>query len=374
MNKLFKSLCTILIFFTSQIYSQITITQADFNALFPIGASENSFADTNAVSVNIGNPGGNNTWDFSSYVPDFSMMINYISPAGTPVAAAFPLSNVVGYSTRTFMSDDTTTVTLESWNYYSTGTPSLEYGSYSESNFVTPNTQGVFETAIIHYPPFNEYDFPVTFLKTWSRTDSTESESSVNGVPTGFVSVVKSDFNYTIDAWGTLLLPDGGSYPALRLREDETTTTYFSGFPISTDLSTTYSFITKTGESFSVLADAVNPPNSGTIMGTIGWSDNSVTDVEEVSGITPTEFSISQNYPNPFNPSTLIEYSLTTESFVDLKVYDILGNEVAVLVNEEQNAGAYRANFNASGLASGLYIAKITAGNFSKSIKMTLLK
>jgi type IX secretion system substrate protein len=374
MNKIFKALFTILIFSTSHIYSQITITQADFNALFPIGASENSFADTNVVSVNIGNPGGNNTWDFSGYVPDFTMTINYISPAGTPVATAFPSSNVVGYFTRTFMSDDTTTITSESWSYYSTGTPSLEYGSYSENNFVTPNTQGTIETAIIHYPPFNEYDFPVTFTKTWSRTDSTETESSFNGVPTGFVSVIKSVINYNIDAWGTLMLPDGGSYPALRLREDETSTTYFSGFPISTIMSTTYSFITKTGESFSVLADMVNPPNSGSIMGTIGWSDNSVTDVEEITGITPTEFSLSQNYPNPFNPSTLIEYSLTTESFVDLKVYDILGNEVAVLVNEEQNAGTYRANFNAAGLASGLYIAKINAGNFTQSIKMTLLK
>ena len=236
MNKIFKALFTILIFSTSHIYSQITITQADFNALFPIGASENSFADTNAVSVNIGNPGGNNTWDFSGYVPDFTMTINYISPAGTPVASAFPLSNVVGYFTRTFMSDDTTTITSESWNYYSTGTPSLEYGSYSENNFVTPNTQGTIETAIIHYPPFNEYDFPVTFTKTWSRTDSTETESSFNGVPTGFVSVIKSVINYNIDAWGTLILPDGGSYPALRLREDETSTTYFSGFPISTIL------------------------------------------------------------------------------------------------------------------------------------------
>jgi hypothetical protein len=374
MNTNFKILFTILFFSAAHIYSQITITQTDFNALFPIGASENSFADTNAVSVNIGNPGGNNTWDFSGYIADYTMSINYINPAGTPAAAAFPLSNVAGYSTRTFMSDDTTTITSESWNYYSTGTPSLEYGSYSENNFVTPNTQGVLETATIHFPPFNEYDFPVTFSKIWSRTDSTRSESAFNSVPTGFVSVLKSVINYNIDAWGTLLLPDGGSYPALRLREDETTTTYFPGFPISTDMSTTYSFITKTGESFSVLADVDVAPNSGTIMGTIGWSDNSVTSVEEISGITPSEFGLSQNYPNPFNPTTLREYSLTTESFVAVKIYDVLGNEVAVLVNEEQHAGIYRANFNAAGLASGLYFAQINAGDFSKSIKMTLLK
>jgi hypothetical protein len=144
MNKLFKTLLTILIFSTSQIYSQITITQADFNALFPIGASENSFADTNAVSVNIGNPGGNNTWDFSGYVPDYACRSIILAPPELLLPPLFHYPMLLDISTRTFMSDDTTTITSESWSYYSTGTPSLEYGSYSENNFVTPNTQGMF--------------------------------------------------------------------------------------------------------------------------------------------------------------------------------------------------------------------------------------
>ena len=88
----------------------------------------------------------------------------------------------------------------------------------------------------------------------------------------------------------------------------------------------------------------------------------------------PQNFDITQNYPNPFNPATKIEYSIPEESFVQLKVYDILGNEVATIVDQEQNAGTYRLDFNAKNLASGLYIAKLQAGNYTKSIKMTLLK
>jgi hypothetical protein len=96
-------------------------------------------------------------------------------------------------------------------------------------------------------------------------------------------------------------------------------------------------------------------------------------DVEQISGL-PREFNLSQNYPNPFNPSTNIEYSISEQTFVELKIFDILGNEVAELVNEEQSAGTYRTDFSGAELSSGMYIAKLQAGNYIKSIKMTLMK
>jgi len=84
-----------------------------------------------------------------------------------------------------------------------------------------------------------------------------------------------------------------------------------------------------------------------------------------------------QNYPNPFNPTTVINYSIPnvgTPLLVLLKVYDVLGNEVAVLVNEKQQSGSYSIKFDASKFASGMYIAKLYAGNFTKIIKMNLVK
>ncbi|MGB5287230.1 MAG: T9SS type A sorting domain-containing protein, partial [Ignavibacteriaceae bacterium] len=99
-----------------------------------------------------------------------------------------------------------------------------------------------------------------------------------------------------------------------------------------------------------------------------------VVSVEKVNDLTPVDYILNQNYPNPFNPTTNIKYSIPQASFVQLIVYDILGNEVATLVNEEQTAGIYRADFNGEGLASGLYIAKLTVGNFIQTIKMSLLK
>jgi len=87
----------------------------------------------------------------------------------------------------------------------------------------------------------------------------------------------------------------------------------------------------------------------------------------------PKEFSIS-NYPNPFNPTTTINYQLPEAGFVTIKVYDILGKEVSVLVNETKQAGYYNVNFDAGSLTSGIYIYSIQSNNFAQSKKMLLIR
>ena len=88
----------------------------------------------------------------------------------------------------------------------------------------------------------------------------------------------------------------------------------------------------------------------------------------------PVNYQLNQNYPNPFNPSTTISYSIPKASFVTIKIYNILGNEVAALVNQEKPAGKYEINFNAIHLSSGMYIYKLSAGNFNEMKKMILMK
>lgn len=92
------------------------------------------------------------------------------------------------------------------------------------------------------------------------------------------------------------------------------------------------------------------------------------------NGTTPSSFKLSQNYPNPFNPVTTINFSIPKNEIVKIKVYDILGKEVATIVNEQMNAGTYNLTFDASKLSSGVYMYKITAGNFSDIKKMMLIK
>ncbi len=91
----------------------------------------------------------------------------------------------------------------------------------------------------------------------------------------------------------------------------------------------------------------------------------------------PFQFSLSQNFPNPFNPSTMIMYNLPSTAFVTLKVYNALGKEVAVLVNQNQNSGEHMEVFDIGktrGLASGVYFYRLTAGSLIQTRKMTLIK
>jgi photosystem II stability/assembly factor-like uncharacterized protein len=97
-------------------------------------------------------------------------------------------------------------------------------------------------------------------------------------------------------------------------------------------------------------------------------------DVVRVEVLNPNGYLLAQNYPNPFNPSTTIEFSVAGNEMVNLTVYNLLGEKVAELVNEVLSAGQYKVNFNAAGLASGIYIVKMTSGSFVESRKMNLLK
>ncbi|MBE2254730.1 MAG: T9SS type A sorting domain-containing protein [Ignavibacteria bacterium] len=95
---------------------------------------------------------------------------------------------------------------------------------------------------------------------------------------------------------------------------------------------------------------------------------------DNIENIIPQEYSLYQNFPNPFNPVTTISYQIPTDGIVNLKVYDILGKEVATLVSEMKRAGSYQVVFNGNNLASGIYFYKIKSGNFNQVKRMMLIK
>ncbi|GEM_PF-2688634 len=113
--------------------------------------------------------------------------------------------------------------------------------------------------------------------------------------------------------------------------------------------------------------------NTGGTSGNSNVISVTLVGIENKDGI-PTEFLLEQNYPNPFNPSTIISYKLPVSSFVSLKVYNCLGNEVEMLVNEYQQAGQYVKTFYGTSLPSGVYFYKLTAGNFVNTKKLILIK
>ena len=98
--------------------------------------------------------------------------------------------------------------------------------------------------------------------------------------------------------------------------------------------------------------------------------------IQPISTEIPLDFSLSQNYPNPFNPSTIIRFDIsgTSAAKTSLIVYDILGREVTVLVNEKLTPGGYEVDFDGSNLPSGVYYYKISTGDFSETKRMVLVK
>ena len=109
-----------------------------------------------------------------------------------------------------------------------------------------------------------------------------------------------------------------------------------------------------------------------------GWSIDkkagSALGVKQNSAFTPEKFQLNQNYPNPFNPATNIAFDVSIEQYITLKVYNVLGQEVATLVDQHLMPGSYQARFDGSNLSSGVYLYRLSAGAFSLTKSMLLIK
>jgi len=138
---------------------------------------------------------------------------------------------------------------------------------------------------------------------------------------------------------------------------------------ISND-TTIANFATVVSATQSSMPSFINVPAS---MAKVSSNTNGTTGVEN-NNVVPNEFNLLQNYPNPFNPSTTISFSLANTGFVNLVVFSITGEKVATLVNREYQSGNYTVEFNASNLPSGIYLYRLTAGNFVSTKKMILMK
>ena len=120
-------------------------------------------------------------------------------------------------------------------------------------------------------------------------------------------------------------------------------------------------------------SDTLAVPNAGNSTVTF-YLLNIPSSITQISSVAPVSFELSQNYPNPFNPVTNLEFGISKLTYVSLKIYDMLGEEVATLVNSNLVPGTYKYSFNASFLSSGIYYYKLSSNDYSVTRKMTLLK
>lgn len=332
-------------------FGQITITASDVTAQFAVGNTLSYHFDLLTTQVNVGAPGAS-SWDFSALRNDSTQTLTSVALSTVPSAIRNEFPNAT-YAMRTSLVFQGIPGTA--YQFFRLDTDLLNPG------FGARDATGLLILTSKNVPTELFYRLPSTLGTSWSTAFTTTV--ALNGQT---LSTTTHDARYVVDAYGPMAIRGGGVVQALRIRK----TDIINGNPVRS-----FIFLAQNGASVIITACDTSVI-SGTIQhcgSTIQWSSPVNTDVRTLEE-TPSHFTLEQNYPNPFNPSTTIRFGLPHESFVTLKVYNSLGQEVAELFSGSRPAGQYSVEWNAEGLASGIYYYRLVAGQFSATRKMMFLR
>jgi hypothetical protein len=370
--------------FTTALSQGITISASDVAAMFASGTTTTYRGDTLTTTADIGAPGAS-SWDFSALNTHTRMALQSVPPAGTPYftshfpAATHALSDTSFTYSFTYTGLGLVLLKGTGYNYMTLGTDLLDYGFKGTGNVYLAGSPYPAEGQWLRYPAAVYYKLPLELSTTW--TTSYVEVLSGSATIFGFPFAVGPDSTrhtivYTVEAYGSLIVPGSGAQDALRIRKVDTyATKSASSSAWSTDaVRVGYMILAKNGASVQFTAVDPNGPTSGTIgVTSVQWTSATPTSVQAVSTV-PGVFNLSQNYPNPFNPSTTIRFTLPSSQQVTLKVYNLLGAEVATLVNQTVEAGESSVRFDGAGLSSGMYLYKLQAGAMTQTRRMMLVK
>lgn len=344
-----------LLFFCQNSSAQITLTRSDWESVFGHGGIELVYTDATTPGpggtfpVDIGKSGGPNVYDFST------------RPfAGADTSLDFLVSQVPSLAAR--YPTDAIGVRIPG---RSAGAFEYVLFRFTDSAFQEVGHAETYPDRQLyrHYDPaLTAHPFPTTFGQSWPYTTTARETTYVGGSPTQVSSTAWSQ-NRSIDGYGILKLP-GHTFDCLRLRSAESQANGFKGFQ----------FLTREGV-FLEVQTRNSEPDTGMVMaeGVFYFIPASLVSVSDENG-SPGSFWLAQNYPNPFNPFTSIRFSLASRARCTLKIFDVLGRDVAVLVDRHLSAGEHRVDWHTAGLASGVYVYRLQAGNFVAARKLAVLK
>jgi len=348
-----KTIITFLIILSAQAsFSQLALT----NQYNPVPGDIDSYAICDTTNISQGPAGANQVWSFLNLTKIDTSDIHFVTSSSTPYSAQFTSSNTASTNDNS------------SYTYFTTSASNILFNGSGGPGLVVPYTD-----------PQLYMQYPFSFNSTF--TDNFGCSYIANGTPT----VRTGSTTVTGDAWGTINLPIGSFANALRIKYIITTKDSSNpGTPVVTITTNTsyvwmvpgkkypvfeivYSTLTFNGILFASLKTVNYNPRSAPI------------GIQQISSEVPQDFSLGQNYPNPFNPSTKIKFEIPSGSnsrtdMVSLIIYDILGKQIKTLVSQQLQPGTYEVDFEGSGLPSGTYYYRLTAGGFSETKKLTLVK
>jgi hypothetical protein len=334
--------------------AQITITAAEVSTQLAVGNTTISHVDTLTTSVNIGTTGAS-SWDFSGLLSHTTATLTSVAPASTPYSSQFLGATHALKSTMSLYG-----VTGDFYQYLILSTNLLNPGSMAGAT----TQYGLATLKTTNAPSAVTYGLPATYGTVWTAAYTETEVIAIGGYPMSTVVTSYIDSAW-IDAHGTLVIPGGGAYPALRVR----LVTHSPGKEVG------YIFMAANGASVQVTALDTTSPNSGVISVVRSTSWTGPTNVGVADGAKlPTEYALLQNYPNPFNPTTEITYELPQASYVRLSVFNLLGQEVALLVDGKVPAGSQTVRFSGATLPSGIYLYRLQTESFLQTRRMVLVR
>jgi hypothetical protein len=345
--------------------AQITITASDVSTIFATGKSITQYSDTLTTQVNIGVPGPTATsWNFSSFNRHTPTSLTSVAASSTPYISQFAGATHALQTTQSVVYAGIP-VTLTIYQYLILGQGLSNPGNMGGGTVnIPPFGNFPVELKTTNAPSDLTYALPSTLGTSWTSAYTQTTVITLSGSPVSNTTTNHS-LSHIVDAYGSMTLPGGVVQQALRVRNVDV---------VSGQKKISYTFISNNGAIVQVGTCDTTLPSSGNIpVCSISWNGGGPTDVP-VNMEIPDKFALLQNYPNPFNPSTLIHYQLPMDTYVSLRVYDLLGRQVAVLVNEKESPGNYAVRFDGSGLASGVYVYKLEAGGFVATKKLVMVR
>jgi hypothetical protein len=350
--------------FQSNLFAQTDISSKDL--LGAMGKVQNyEISVDNVIQVDVGSAGANQTWDFRNVT--FEPLIGrveFLDPAQTAFAGEFPEANL---AQKINMADEQE---IDILNYYQ-----IESQLFIHSGLAGYNSENPLDSSYVQVFDDTVATLPMMYQNTWTTVSA-----DTFGLFPVTASITIDTTVHTIDAWGTVRLPMG-DFQCLRLRNDVKSETYtvFNGvkFPLGTETSIDYVWIAK--DHFQVAGvesmDGETDPNfsQASYFQRLTTVQTAVSD-RNPDNQMPTGFHLLQNYPNPFNSATKITFSVPDAARVTIQVYDLNGRLVATLIDDVMPAGMHSQIFETDNLASGTYVYKMRAGDFTESRKMQYLK
>ncbi|MDE3056603.1 MAG: T9SS type A sorting domain-containing protein [Bacteroidota bacterium] len=282
-----------------------------------------------------------------------------VVPSATPYAADFPGA---AYAQTFNYADSSSSFVI--YQYFKLSSDSL-FGIGSAEHFHYSYHGYVHDTVYIYDTTEFYAHFPVQL--------GNNSGGSADTANFGGGSLEVTTSTNTIDAFGTLILPIG-SFQALRQSTKAVHNFYYNSSLVNSYTSYSFTWFTREGHKLEVETDTAK---SGTVNLTslsVTYSETTPVSAVRTHREAPSGFALEQNYPNPFNPTTAIRFRTSEISHVTLAVYNLLGDKVATLVNEEKSPGTYQVQFDGSRLSSGVYFYTLRSGNYTATKRLLLMK